>query len=264
MALSSFSQIKVYDDNRVKILGDRPTDDPDNNLSIQIYGNFGTCLANGKLAFGDYELNSNILYANKVFAAEFGVDYDSDKLELCGSNGLYLTSEQGYEYGDVIGKLDIQYEYVNSVLTDVSRFQFETDVYAKGIILNSDERFKTDIEPLIDPLANLQKVRGVSYNLKPVETTTNLTDNSDFGNDKEKADMALLEATKERKKIIERERLGFIAEEIEEIYPGLVDKDSDGYLHVDYIGLIPVLVESIKQQQTQIATLQTLLKSEKF
>ena len=37
-----------------------------------------------------------------------------------------------------------------------------------------------------------------------------------------------------------------------EIYPELVFEDSQGYLSVNYIGLIPVLVEVIKEQQSHI------------
>jgi len=31
-----------------------------------------------------------------------------------------------------------------------------------------------------------------------------------------------------------------------------VEEDKDGYMYVDYVGLIPVLVESVKEQQAQI------------
>ena len=44
---------------------------------------------------------------------------------------------------------------------------------------------------------------------------------------------------------------GFIAQEIQKIFPELVNTGSDGYLSVDYIGLIPHLVESVKSLKSE-------------
>lgn len=49
--------------------------------------------------------------------------------------------------------------------------------------------------------------------------------------------------------------MGFIAQDLNKVFPELVHKDSTGYFHIDYIGLIPVLVEAIKVQASQIETL---------
>lgn len=38
--------------------------------------------------------------------------------------------------------------------------------------------------------------------------------------------------------------------------PELVTETSDGYLAVNYMAIIPILVEALKEQQTQIETLQ--------
>jgi Chaperone of endosialidase len=47
-------------------------------------------------------------------------------------------------------------------------------------------------------------------------------------------------------------QMGVIAQEVEKVFPELVTTNGDGYKRVNYIGLIPVLIESIKEQQTQI------------
>ena len=106
------SQIKVYDDNRVKIFGDRPTDDLDKDLSLQVYGKYGDYLANGKVGFGTYAINENIFHQKRVFVGEIGTNFDSDKLELCGSKGLYLTYGQGYDYNNIIGNAAISMEII--------------------------------------------------------------------------------------------------------------------------------------------------------
>jgi len=46
---------------------------------------------------------------------------------------------------------------------------------------------------------------------------------------------------------------GLIAQEVEKVFPEMVKTISaDGYKGLDYPKLIPVLVEAIKEQQTQI------------
>ncbi len=42
------AQIQVDSDGQVKIFGNRESDDPNNDLSMQIYGPYGDYLANGK------------------------------------------------------------------------------------------------------------------------------------------------------------------------------------------------------------------------
>lgn len=49
-----------------------------------------------------------------------------------------------------------------------------------------------------------------------------------------------------------RTRLGFLAQDVQVLFPELVEEDNEGYKYVDYVGLIPVLVESVKEQQEQI------------
>jgi len=58
----------------------------------------------------------------------------------------------------------------------------------------------------------------------------------------------------EKQKIKQKEisEYGFLAQELKEVYPNLVSQDSSGYYLVDYIGLIPIMVESLKEQKVQI------------
>ena len=52
------------------------------------------------------------------------------------------------------------------------------------------------------------------------------------------------------------EQIGFIAQEIEKIYPQVVLTDKNGYKSIDYSKLTPILVEAIKEQQKIIQELQ--------
>lgn len=45
---------------------------------------------------------------------------------------------------------------------------------------------------------------------------------------------------------------GVIAQEIQKEFPDLVTLESDGYLSVDYIQLIPILLQAIKELNTKV------------
>lgn len=51
-----------------------------------------------------------------------------------------------------------------------------------------------------------------------------------------------------------RKELGFIAQEFEYIFPSLVDTDSEGYKSINYLGLIPVLIDAVKDQKQVVDT----------
>lgn len=255
--LSNFNagaQIKVYEDNRVKIFGDRSTDDVNKDLALQVYGKYGAYLANARIGFGSYGINEMTLYRKRVFVGELGTNFDSDKLELCGSQGLYLTWGQGYSYNHVIGKMDM------GMITEPQKFYFNTYVYAKGVKLNSDERFKENISPLNYPLDKLKLLNAVCYNLKwEFDNSVKLPENGRSLSEKEQNDRAVFAQAKEKLENSKKQNIGFIAQQLQEVFPDLVEEDSNNYLHVDYIGLIPVLVESIKEQQIKIAALKAVL-----
>ena len=51
-------------------------------------------------------------------------------------------------------------------------------------------------------------------------------------------------------------QIGFIAQDIEKIYPEVVFTGKDGYKSVDYSRLTPILVEAIKELQKLIEKMQ--------
>ena len=99
------------------------------------------------------------------------------------------------------------------------------NVRANGVILSSDARYKIHVAGLTDPLEMLLALRGVTY-------------------DWDRAKWA-------GKNFPEGRQTGFIAQEMEKIFPELVSTDANGYKSVNYIGVIPVLVEAVKSQQKQ-------------
>ncbi|MDP2387344.1 MAG: tail fiber domain-containing protein [Bacteroidota bacterium] len=92
-----------------------------------------------------------------------------------------------------------------------------------GTACSSDKRFKKNISPLNNALTSVLKLDGVSYNWRVQEFPER-----DFNDSLQ---------------------IGFIAQEVEKIYPQMVFTDAEGYKSVDYSRLTPVLVEAIKEQQ---------------
>ncbi|MDB4984769.1 MAG: hypothetical protein JWM20_948 [Patescibacteria group bacterium] len=96
---------------------------------------------------------------------------------------------------------------------------------ANGTSCSSDERLKTNISDLTtNALDTLTKVRTVTFNW------INGADSN--------------------------QHLGFIAQDIQQFYPQLVSTASNGYLTVNYAGITPVLVESIRELNLKLIDIQ--------
>ena len=63
----------------------------------------------------------------------------------------------------------------------------------------------------------------------------------------------------EKQDTYEGHDVGVIAQEVEEILPEAVTTREDGYKAVKYEKLVPLLIESVKEQQKQIDDLKELV-----
>jgi hypothetical protein len=103
-------------------------------------------------------------------------------------------------------------------------------VRASTFLNNSDRRFKKDIEPLENALEKINAMEGVSYQFKKSKINEyNLPSEQQYG---------------------------LIAQDVQKIAPNIVQEDEQGYLGIDYIKIIPLLIESVKEQQASIVALQ--------
>ena len=98
-----------------------------------------------------------------------------------------------------------------------------------SLVVMSDSRFKDRIEPLKSPLESLLKLNGVQYKWKgEFIKDTGLAGGTQFG---------------------------FIAQDVLKVLPNAVITDDKGFHGLNYNFFIPLLVESVKEQQRQIAEL---------
>jgi len=125
----------------------------------------------------------------------------------------------------------------------------------------SDRRYKKNIQSLESDISRLLKLNGVRYNNSSEILKNKLEKMKQFEpkNEEEKYRHLMEIGTIERQ-LYDKEKdtlthFGFIAQELRELYPELVVENAEGYLAVNYTGMIPVLVEAIKEQQNEIKSL---------
>ncbi len=99
-------------------------------------------------------------------------------------------------------------------------------IRATNVSVNSDSRWKTNINLIDDSLRKILQLNGIEYEWKKDEFPLM---NFDSG-----------------------KQLGLIAQDVEKIIPEVVNTSDDSFKSVDYIKIVPVLIEAIKEQQKQI------------
>ena len=101
-----------------------------------------------------------------------------------------------------------------------------TTTIAGDLSINSDARLKANIISLGSTLAKLLQIDGKSYTMKKDEN--------------------------------KKQKIGVLAQDIEKVFPELVS-ESNGIKSVNYQGLVPVLINALKEQEERIKRLEELL-----
>ena len=106
------------------------------------------------------------------------------------------------------------------------------EIRATGDIVafySSDERLKENIQPIQNALSKVESISGNTYNWKEGFETIH----SHIGHD-----------------------LGVIAQEVQSVLPEVVTERETGYLAVDYVKLVPVLIQAIKELSAKVKELE--------
>ncbi len=145
------------------------------------------------------------------------------------ADGLYLNNNTNQNIvlvnggGKVgIGTTDLSSSY---------KLRVNGSAFATGLWTGSDQRYKDNIQTLGNALQKVLALRGTEYTFRTAEFKDM---NFDAG-----------------------KQIGFIAQELKAVLPELVMEDATGYHAVNYQGLVPVLVEAIKEQHEVIAEKET-------
>jgi hypothetical protein len=135
-------------------------------------------------------------------------------------------------------------QWNSSVLlgTDDLRFHevHTNTLYLSGIFFNSDEKLKSNIQKIASKSALEMVLKLNAY-------TYDFTAANYINAHKDMLPM-LLQGGKNQ--------IGFMAQEVQQVVPQLVQQNQQGGgLSINYVQLIPILLESIKEQQAQIEEL---------
>ncbi|MEQ9403316.1 MAG: tail fiber domain-containing protein, partial [Cyclobacteriaceae bacterium] len=114
--------------------------------------------------------------------------------------------------------------------TDINGTAENLIINSSGVFSSSDRRLKENIVLLQNTIEKLNVLGGYNYNYKA-------------------------DATK-------KQQIGVIAQELEKVFPELVSIDERGFKIVNYQGLIPVLMQALKEQQMEIDLLNSKLKNQ--
>ena len=255
VSLLSFSQLKVSSNGNVGIGVSNPTEKLE--IAGAIRGNQNGALrvntGNGNIDLGPLnnwcahiQTDLSKFYFNKEVCLG-----DPGMLYSYRDNPLYLGTYWGNSYvititaNSTVGINTTEPQYTLDVNGDIATYG--------TLQIYSDEKIKENILPLDGCLSKLAMINGKSY-YKKVRPEY-MTKKSSLS--KALSDTTYLKQTETDKQL----EIGLIAQEVETVFPELVKTDKNGLRSVNYIGLIPVLIESIKEQQKQIGNLTNQLKS---
>jgi hypothetical protein len=174
-------------------------------------------------ASGAYKIGGDTIAEQQSTTLYFGDrddnDYDVNLSGFAETSSIHLTDGAIYMFGSSGGNSQFYF-------ADNGHFHANNNITAYSTSVSSDLKLKDNISTIDNSLATIMALRGVDFTWK--------RDN--------------------------KQAKGFIAQEVEEILPELVAEaptlgTDDTHKTVDYQGVIPVLVEAIKELKAEIEEL---------
>jgi hypothetical protein len=182
----------------------------------------GSLTANGGVTTNALSVQGNVSVSETLSA----LHVKADVFSIGDANQGYLTVATGTgSHSLLIGG----YGGTSTIKSVIFRnFKTNTlvDIEAKNVAVSSDARLKHHIQPLQGSLDRITRLRGVGFQWKHDPPTSAAI------------------------------HLGLLAQEVMEVVPEVIGSGQDGHYLLDYSGLIPLLVEALKEQQAQITQLQ--------
>jgi hypothetical protein len=153
-------------------------------------------------------------------------DYASTVIGQYNSSGSSATSASSFSTSApafVIGN-----GTASNAKSDAFKVMFNGDATVSNdltvsgdVVISSDARLKSNIVSLGSTLPKLLLIDGKSYEMKG------------------------------------KQKIGVLAQEIKEVFPELVSEDDNEMLAVNYQGLVPVLINALKEQESKIINQQS-------
>ncbi len=183
---------------------------------------YGSYMVTGSVSVDNVRLDGNTLSATCATSS----CADGDVFIAPAGSGLVKTTKF------VAGRAAIGQDTVNSSY----KLYVSGEAYSTvGWSSSSDARFKKNVRPLNNVLPSL-------LSLEPVHFNFDRSKSSRFEGEPEGA-----------------EQLGFLAQDLEALFPEVVVTDSEGFKSVKYDKLTVLLAQGLKEQQASIAALHARL-----
>ena len=148
-----------------------------------------------------------------------------------GNNSAFMSFHKGGHYAVNMGLDSDNVLRIGGWSASSNRLQLDMAgnlTTAGNVTAYSDIRLKENIEVIPNAVEKVQALRGVTYNRNDTDTP-------------------------------EQSHTGVIAQEVEAVLPQAVSEDASGIKNVAYGNMVGLLIEAIKEQQTQIDELKALV-----
>jgi hypothetical protein len=189
-----------------------------------------TVLTNGNVGIGTSTPNAALQFANIAASRKivlYEVSNNDNQFSGFGLENAFIR----YQLANTAGNHIFFAGTSPTSSNELFRISGNGNATLAGVLTqNSDVRLKTNIRPIRSALEQLQNINGYTY----------------YWLDKNRD---------------KSQQVGVLAQEVQQIYPQLVHQNEKGELSVNYMGLVPVLIEAIKELQKEIEVLKAKNKS---
>ena len=176
-------------------------------------GSYSTAMGWGTTASGSRSIAMGAYTTASDYASVVIGQFNSSGSSVTNSASSFSTSNTAFVIGNgTSGNLSDAFKVLFNGDTTVSN-----DLTVSGdVVISSDARLKSNIVSLGSTLPKLLQIDGKSYEMKG------------------------------------KQKIGVLAQEIKEVFPELVSKDDNEMLAVNYQGLVPVLINALKEQDEKM------------
>ena len=196
-------------------------DNSNKSDAFKVMFNGNTTIGGDDLTIGDLSAFSGSFSQRSAIDVVAHSDGDLLTAYASGSSGDRFNIE--LDTGNSLAKISSGGGYNLTFSTEGGTMNFEssgmgtaTYSFDGDVVISSDARLKSNIVSLGSTLSKLLQIDGKSYEMKG------------------------------------KQKIGVLAQEIQEVFPELVSEDDNEMLAVNYQGLVPVLINALKEQESKI------------
>jgi len=205
-------------------------------LNSNILGNYNTATGNMALCNNTGNMNTasgnQALYNNTTgnYNTAFGYKAMASAVDATNQTVIGYEATGQADNSVVLGNENVTAVYMgedSGAKIYAGEGSFTGNITIGGdVVVSSDARLKANIMSLGSTLAKLMLIDGKTY--------TTRRDG--------------------------KQKIGVLAQDIQNVFPELVSQDDDKMLAVNYQGLIPILINALKEQDAKISRLEQLTK----